>query len=161
MSAIVSHVYFLLVAMTFVVTHAAVIGDKTSISLEQSFGLGPWRARCDVSFEAFAGASAGTVIWRASAMGAGVFDADAVTDARAALDSDSFLRVRVVQPEDEGDFAVVGATRMVSRGGGEREKRTVPCRSISRRSLRVFCLNRMASAAVSPECFGGSKVTRL
>ena len=96
------------------------IGDHTSITLEQSFGLnGPWRSRCDVSFEAIVGSGGSggvinSILWRANATGAGNFDGDAAVDARAALDSDSFLRVRVVSQHSDGIFAVVGTVRMVS-----------------------------------------------
>ena len=96
------------------------IGDRTSITLEQSFGLnGPWHPRCDVSFEAIVGSGGrggviNSILWRANATGAGTFISDAADNARAALDSDSILRVRVAAPDSDNKFAVIGSVRMVS-----------------------------------------------
>ena len=105
----------------FVAAHSTTqIGDHSSVTLEQSFGLnGAWHSRCDVSFEAVVGSGGSggvinSILWRANATGAGIFDGDAAVEARAALDSDSFLRVRVVSQHTDGKFAVVGTVRMVS-----------------------------------------------
>ena len=106
----------LLTIVTGAFAFGASVGDRFSIPLEQSFGQSStWRPRCEVSFEAFAGTGESSVVWRVNATDAGVLDADSAADAREAMISDEYMRIRVAPSKGEsGDFAIIGAVRVVS-----------------------------------------------